>query len=721
MVSGWAEPVGIFDGHTDIGNPAPGTAVYSNDLADYEIEASGVELDTLQFSGQMIYKEISGDFLLRATMQSERGDSLSDVNTSGLLVMNEIQPTAMFLAAVAGLPGWAGVVTRDVADTEWQAKGWPLTGEDHDGRFEIVRKGNTFYTSYYDVPAQQWLLLDTHVMPFDDPVYVGFWTSSWDPGRYAYGLFFDVALEFDPEQPTWAPLPIPTPIQGPPVEQLPILSGPEAAGIRPITGDVSLWAGNGGINRFWRPDADTLSNGNLIVLGGMDKDPGYTGSVETEVKREARDMIAIFSPTGELLEPARTAFFTNAGEPWERTICVTRSDDKFYGLCADTVGGRSGDRYVVHTLAAPDAFPNAFPGYPPENDDADYHTAIQIVSNDGVPETPLINPWGDYVTVNGKIRGGTVRFLSNGSIVVNYEDRTTTDLGVKDEFYGRTGNARIVGLVILGPDGSIVKAPFAISSPSEERYSGNRFGLASGNGWFAVRYYDCTDGPTIVAFDNDGNELGDGNGRVYPAIDIPELLGSGGSRGDENGLEAIDDLLFITHVGDDSAGYLTKFRVDENGVSVLKTVRFPDHPAGTFRHNADLGVDSNANIIVLWQDQSALWQGFQRGRWEALARMFDVNLEPLTPSFCLFEVGNNTNIDEVHPLLGPGRTKQCRVAMNDDVIIAIACTNELPYADLESVVGFPQTGEDPYFTYTYIARLLENPFGGSAAHGWELF
>ncbi len=496
------------------------------------------------------------------------------------------------------------------------------------------------------------------------------------------------------------PVPTATPIPVTPGEQEPIAASPEAVGVQPRTGDINLWAENGGGSRYWRPEADTLSNGNAIVLGGMRTKPGPSASSSYESRRDMRDRVAIFSPSGKLLEASRAAFYTDAGQPWERTICTARNDDKFFGLCADTVGGRLGARYVVHSIANPHTFPEAFPNYPSERQ-REFHTAIQVVSNDGVAETPLINPWGDYVSEPGLIRGGMVRFLSNGNIVVNFEDRTN-DGPAKEAFYGREGNRRVVGAVIVGPDGSIVKAPFAISTPSGSRNSENRFGLTSGDGWFAVRY-------------SDGNELGGGEGRVYPAIDIPELQSYGGNRGDPNGMEAVGDKLYITHRGADRRGYLSQFQVDESGVTVLKTVRFTDHPLSTFQHNADLGVDSNGNAIVMWQDQS--WERFQTGRWEMLARLFDAELEPVTSSFCMFEVGCNLHQDEVDPILGSGRTKQGRIAMNDEIIIAIAETNEAPYGDPESV---SDDAADLWYTYTFIARVLENPMR-PAVTDWEIY
>ncbi len=495
-------------------------------------------------------------------------------------------------------------------------------------------------------------------------------------------------------------------------EQLPILANPEAAGIQPLTGDVNLWAENGGGSKYWRPDCDTLSNGNAIVFGGMRRDPGWLGSQSADLARPMRDMVAVFSPDGELLVPARTAFFTNAGEPWEDTICTTRNDDKFYGLCADTVGDRNEARYVVHTFSNADQWPEAFPGYPEESA-GDRHTGIQVISNDGVPISNLTCPYGTYIKDSDVIRGGTVRFLSNGNIVVLYEDRQSGDR--KNYVYGSSGIGRTIGFVILKADGSIVRDMTLVSIPSS-RNSDNRFGLTSGDGWFACRYLDGVDGPTIVAFDNDGHELGGGNGRIYPAIDIPELKGDGGNRGDPNGLEAVGDTLYISHRVNGEEGYLSKFRVGEDGITVIKTINFIDHPLSTFEHNADLGVDSQGNVIVIWQDQN--WRRFQSDRWEVLSRMFDSNLDPLTPSFILFEVGNNTDIDEVDPYLGAGSTKQSRIAMNDDIIIAIAHTNEVPYGDPEPIIDGGSS--NLFFTYTYIARVLDNPYGVSDVRDWEI-
>lgn len=486
-------------------------------------------------------------------------------------------------------------------------------------------------------------------------------------------------------------------------EQKPVAAGPEAVGIEPLTGDINLWYENGGGSNYWRPDCDMLANGNIIVLGGMRKAPYAAHTADSE---NTRDMIAIFSPTGELLEPARCAFFTNDGKPWENTICSVRNDDKFYGLCADTVGGRSGDRYVVHTIANPDHWPSAFPGYAPEANNG-YHTAIQVVGSDGVPQTPLINPYGDYISEPGLIRGGMVRFLSNGNIVVNYEDRQTG--AKKAALYNRTKPSYIVGAVILSPDGNVVKGPFAVSSDSSKD-SQNRFGLTSGDGWFAIRYSDGVTGPTIVAFDNNGAELGGGKGRLHPSIDIPELGGDGGNRGDPNDLEAVGNTLYVTHWGIDRKGFITTIRVGAEGLSVIKTVQFTESWS-TLEHNADLGVDSAGNVIVMWQDQA--WSRFQKDRWEVLARLFDANLEPLTSSFCMFQIGDNTDVDEIDPLLGPGRTKQSRVAMNDSLIIAVAETNNVPYGD-------PTSSENEMFTYTYISRILKNPVMSFVKH-WEMF
>ncbi len=552
-------------------------------------------------------------------------------------------------------------------------------------------------------------------------------TFSSESDSIAVGLHEGITQiwEIDPmaaDLPAATPTPTPTPRTSPPEEQLPILSGPEAAGLTPLTGDVPLWTENGGCGgKYWRAEADTLSNGNAIVIGGMRMASYNSGS---PVAGKAQDMIAIFSSDGELIEPSRTAFFTDNGVPWESTLfydnllteAEATSGYKCYGLCADTIAGRSGGHYAVQAIVKPWAFVDEFPQiaagfeYLPSRQ----FTAIQILSDDGVPQTALLNPYGSYLQsagFSGNLEGGAVRFLSNGNLVITYED-DTPDGPAKEELYGRTGNKKVVAAVILDADGRVVKAPFAVSQSSSEQDSNLRYGLTSGDGWFAIRYFDAVTGPTLVAFDNDGNEIGNGEGRIY-IDDFEELYDYAGRRGDFSDLEAYGNNLYVTHRGADHAGYISWFEVSQDGLFELWTDYITDHGLSNVNGNADLGIDSKGNIIVVWEDHS--WERFQPGRWEVLARLFRYDLEPLTPSFCLFEVGNNTDFSEPDSIFGAGRTKQPRVAMNDNLIIAIAQTNEPPYGDPSSIRNDPY---DEWYTYTYIVRMLENPFRPDVEDWW---
>ena len=51
-----------------------------------------------------------------------------------------------------------------------------------------------------------------------------------------------------------------------------------------------------------------------------------------------------------------------------------------------------------------------------------------------------------------------------------------------------------------------------------------------------------------------------------------------------------------------------------------------------------------------------------------------------------------------------------------EIIIAIAHTNEVPYGDPSSIV---HSSGDEWFTYTFIARVLQNP-ARPAVRNWEL-
>ena len=64
------QPIGIFDHHQDVGNPAiKGSAVYDASEQTYTVSSAGVNMWAAADQFHFLWKKIKGDFIVRATVQ----------------------------------------------------------------------------------------------------------------------------------------------------------------------------------------------------------------------------------------------------------------------------------------------------------------------------------------------------------------------------------------------------------------------------------------------------------------------------------------------------------------------------------------------------------------------------------------------------------------------------------------------------------------------------
>lgn len=73
-----------------------------------------------------------------------------------------------------------------------------------DGRFELVREGNTFRMYYTDINTNQRTLYDTRTLTMQDPVYVGLAVTSHEDGMLSLGVFSNVELIVSARVGNWA-------------------------------------------------------------------------------------------------------------------------------------------------------------------------------------------------------------------------------------------------------------------------------------------------------------------------------------------------------------------------------------------------------------------------------------------------------------------------------------------------------------------------------------
>ena len=69
-----------------------------------------------------------------------------------------------------------------------------LTPDIQDGRLEMERRGNQINTYYLDLRTNKRTLFDSYTIQLSDPVYVGLFAQSIDPGRTTMGTFSDVEI-----------------------------------------------------------------------------------------------------------------------------------------------------------------------------------------------------------------------------------------------------------------------------------------------------------------------------------------------------------------------------------------------------------------------------------------------------------------------------------------------------------------------------------------------
>src|SRR3990170_6626356 len=84
------QPIGVFDGHTDVGDPIrKGSATYKPETQEYTIEGAGVNMwaNTDQF--HFLWKKIKGDFIITATVQFI-GKGAADHRKIGIIARDKL-------------------------------------------------------------------------------------------------------------------------------------------------------------------------------------------------------------------------------------------------------------------------------------------------------------------------------------------------------------------------------------------------------------------------------------------------------------------------------------------------------------------------------------------------------------------------------------------------------------------------------------------------------
>lgn len=195
------EPVGIFENHLDVGNPAAeGSASFDN--GTYTVSGSGNDIWGSADNFHFAYRAVSGDVNLIATVDLDVGTSSSTWAKAGPMVRNNLTAGSAFGFAMIRsngqdyAPQWRD---SQAAGGAWEGDSTIVGGKENNnaqqGKVEIERIGNEINFYYYDPNTDERVFWWVHDVPeMDDPVYVGLAVTAHEDGSLSTGIFTDVSL-----------------------------------------------------------------------------------------------------------------------------------------------------------------------------------------------------------------------------------------------------------------------------------------------------------------------------------------------------------------------------------------------------------------------------------------------------------------------------------------------------------------------------------------------
>ena len=182
--------LGIFSSSGDIGGPAiKGSAAFSD--GQYRITGSGANIWGKQDQFQYVWREMTGDFTVTATMHF-LGEG-AEHRKAGIMVRQSLDPDATYADVVvhgSGMPGLQWRSKRgDVTNTFDLPSDGPSTF-----KLKLVRTGVKIYMYLGKDDAEPKKIVNTEVS-FQNPVLVGLVVCAHQADASATAVFSNVSVE----------------------------------------------------------------------------------------------------------------------------------------------------------------------------------------------------------------------------------------------------------------------------------------------------------------------------------------------------------------------------------------------------------------------------------------------------------------------------------------------------------------------------------------------
>jgi len=188
---GAAGPVGIFEGHGDVGTVLhPGSAEYDAAAKTYTIAGSGENMWAAADAFQFVWKKASGDLSLTA--------DISFIGTGGnahrkavLIVRQSLDADSPYADVALHGVGLTSVQSRDEKGAVTHEVQAAISGPK---RLRLIKRGAYVYMSLAPDGGEPQFAGGAMRVPLQDPFYVGFGVCAHDPNVVEKAVFSNVEL-----------------------------------------------------------------------------------------------------------------------------------------------------------------------------------------------------------------------------------------------------------------------------------------------------------------------------------------------------------------------------------------------------------------------------------------------------------------------------------------------------------------------------------------------
>lgn len=200
LAPGSAQPLGLFDGHTDIGRVRKvGSARFDARTGQYRLRGAGYNIWFDHDEFQFAWKKLKGDFILY-TRAALVGKGVDPHRKVGWMVRSSLDTNAAHINAVVHGDGLTSLQFRRTTGANTEEQRSALTQADV---IQLARRGTT-YTMSVARFGQPFVTQQVTDLALGDDVYVGLFVGSHNADVLEEGTFDDVRISL-PARPNFVP------------------------------------------------------------------------------------------------------------------------------------------------------------------------------------------------------------------------------------------------------------------------------------------------------------------------------------------------------------------------------------------------------------------------------------------------------------------------------------------------------------------------------------